>query len=253
MFEGLQFTPVDAERRRRWVASGVIAALFYGAVGAGVALFATSPPPVPDRDLEVSFEKPVKKEAAPSAAPSPPPPPPAAPARQPRVTPIKPARPITVPKEVPKEAPPEADPASAAPSGSAGDEHGVLGGTGPVGEAPAPPPPPPPPPPKASGPINLPEGATAPVASRDNAMPEYPESERKTGREGQVILKVVVTESGRVTSIQVLRGEEPFVAAALAAVKSWSYSPAMHDGRPIAVYRILNIPFRMSGGYQEKR
>jgi protein TonB len=243
MFEGLQSTPVDAERRRRWVASGVIAALFYCAVGAGVALLAKSQPPAPDRDVEVSFEKPVKKEAAPS---TPPPPPPPAPARQPRVAPIKPARPITVPKEVPKEAPPEADPASAQPSGSAGDEHGVLGGTGPAGEAP--PPPPPPPPPKPSGPINLPEGATAPVASRDNAMPEYPESERKTGREGQVILKVVVTESGRVTHIQVLRGEEPFVAAALAAVKSWSYTPAMLDGRPIAVYRILNIPFRMSGG-----
>jgi TonB family protein len=65
-----------------------------------------------------------------------------------------------------------------------------------------------------------------------------------------VILKVVVTESGKVTNIQVMRGDPPFVEAAIAAVKTWTFEPARLDGKTIAVYRILKIPFRLSVGGQ---
>ena len=47
-------------------------------------------------------------------------------------------------------------------------------------------------------------------------------------------------------SVQVMRGEEPFVAAALAAVKHWKYTPAQYKGQPIAVYRIIQIPFKLT-------
>jgi len=257
MFEAFQTSPVENGRRRRWAAATVAAAILYGALGVFIAVYASSQkPPAEDKEVDVSFEKPAKKEEPPPAplpatvTATPPPPPPPPPARPPRVAAVKPIK-VAVPREVPKEAPPEADPATAPPSAGSGDENGAIGGTGPVGE-PVPPPPPPPPPPKPEA-INLPERATPPRASADNARPEYPERARASGHEGQVILKVVVTESGKVTRIQVLGGEEPFIAAALVAVRSWSYSPALLDGQPIAVYRILKIPFRLSAGYQEER
>ena len=39
----------------------------------------------------------------------------------------------------------------------------------------------------------------------------------------------------------------PFVAAALAAVRTWHYSPALVDGQATAVFRIVKIPFRLRG------
>jgi len=96
--------------------------------------------------------------------------------------------------------------------------------------------------------MNLPEEATPPVESPANRRPEYPESARAAGVEGLVILKIVVTESGRVGNIQVMKGEQPFVEAAIAAVKTYTFQPAVLAGRPIAVFRIIKVPFRLSVG-----
>ncbi|MCY1019956.1 TonB family protein [Pyxidicoccus sp. MSG2] len=98
---------------------------------------------------------------------------------------------------------------------------------------------------RPSGPINLPEDARPPVESAANVPPEFPQSARAAGREGQVILKVVVTETGQVRDVSVLRGEEPFVSAAVRAVGTWRYQPALLEGRPIAVYRVVKVPFRL--------
>jgi protein TonB len=75
--------------------------------------------------------------------------------------------------------------------------------------------------------------------------PRYPAAARAKGREGQVILKIVVSETGRVTRVQVLRGDEPFASAAVAAVKLWRYRPARVDGQATAVFRIVKVPFRL--------
>jgi TonB family protein len=125
-----------------------------------------------------------------------------------------------------------------------GSAHGVVGGvpggtgTG-SGALPAA---------TSVGPINLPEEATPPVESADNRRPDFPESARAAGKEGLVILKIVITELGRVGNIQVLKGEAPFVEAAIAVVKTYQYTPAFLAGRPIAVFRIVKIPFRLSVG-----
>jgi TonB family protein len=57
---------------------------------------------------------------------------------------------------------------------------------------------------------------------------------------------VVILADGSVGDVQVLRGEEPFVAAALSTVKHWKYAPARYKGLPIAVYRIIQIPFKLT-------
>ncbi|MFP2931454.1 energy transducer TonB, partial [Pyxidicoccus sp. 3LG] len=98
---------------------------------------------------------------------------------------------------------------------------------------------------RASGPIHLPEEAKPPVELASNVRPEFPQSARSAGREGQVILKLVVTETGEVRDVTVLRGEEPFVSAAVRAVSTWRYQPAVLEGRPIAVHRVVKVPFRL--------
>ncbi|MFY1828063.1 TonB family protein [Myxococcus fulvus] len=98
---------------------------------------------------------------------------------------------------------------------------------------------------RASGPIQLPESAKPPVELSGNLQPEFPQQARAAGREGLVVLKLVVTERGEVRDVTVLRGEEPFVSAAMRAVSTWRYQPALLEGRPISVYRVVKVPFRL--------
>ncbi|WP_163866599.1 TonB family protein [Myxococcus eversor] len=96
-----------------------------------------------------------------------------------------------------------------------------------------------------SGPIQLPENAKPPVELAGNLQPEFPQDARAVGREGLVVLKLVVTELGEVRDVTVMRGDEPFASAATRAVRTWRYQPAMLEGRPVSVYRVVKVPFRL--------
>jgi len=260
MFEAFQPGGADVTRKRRLAASTLAATAAYLLAGVAVATFARGATVEQEKMLDVTFEKqPPKTEVAP-----PPPPPPPKKIEKPKVAPVvveaapapapaPPPPPTVVPKAVPKDVLPESDapverrefipPAEGIGGHGRGSAGGVTGGT-PGGTGSAAP---------AAGraallPVNLPEEATPPVESPDNRRPEYPEAARAAGQEGLVILKIVVTETGRVGNIQVLKGDAPFVEAALLAVKSYRYEPATLAGRPIAVFRIVKIPFRLSVG-----
>jgi protein TonB len=148
---------------------------------------------------------------------------------------------MLAPREMPKEAPQEADPSQdkgvavygepgkGDPAGLEGgvSEGGVVGG-------------------QVGGAIALPDDAEPPMPARSNAVPAYPQEARASGKMGTVVLKVIILADGSVARVEVMRGEEPFVSAALATVKSWKYSPARYKGQPIAVYRIIQIPFKLT-------
>src|SRR5437660_72968 len=46
--------------------------------------------------------------------------------------------------------------------------------------------------------------------------------------------------------VRLMRGEETFVSAAVKTVKTWRYQPARYKGQPITVYRIIQIPFKLT-------
>jgi len=152
-----------------------------------------------------------------------------------------PVKKFVAPREMPLEAPKEADPSEdkgiavygepgdGDPAGLEGGEADGLAG-GDVG----------------GGAGALPENASPPEPLRTNVVPVYPEDARTSGRTGVVVLKVVVLPDGSVGDVRAMRGEEPFVSAAIAAVKRWKYEPARVDGQPITVYRIVQIPFKLS-------
>lgn len=153
-----------------------------------------------------------------------------------------PPKELTVPKEMPKEAAKEVDKeldkgiavwGDGGKGDVAGLEGGMAGGVagGMVG----------------GGAMAVPEDADPPVPSSRNAKPTFPAQALAAKQAGTVVLKVIILADGTVAEVEVMRGEEPFTSAAVAAVKRWKYEPARWKGQAITVYRIIQIPFKLTG------
>lgn len=238
-----------------WITAFFASSAIYVAIGAAVVVLGTvTKKVVLDKQVDVTFVEKIIKEA-----PPPPPPPPkamaevkpqapaaAAPVVRPDQkirkldAPPKPKE-MVAPKEMPKEAAREADPSEdkgVAVYGEPGkgDPAGLEGGVAQGGVVGG----------QVGGAIALPEDGMPPVPSKANAIPPYPQEARAVGKTGVVILKVVILADGSVADVQVMRGDEPFVSAALSTVKQWKYEPARFKGQPITVYRIIQIPFKLN-------
>jgi len=76
--------------------------------------------------------------------------------------------------------------------------------------------------------------------------PKYPKTERKAGHEGTVTLRLVVSTDGVPLGIRISQTLSPdFDKAAIDAVKQWKFSPAMKDGKPVAVAITMKIEFHL--------
>lgn len=71
---------------------------------------------------------------------------------------------------------------------------------------------------------------------------KYPEETKKSGIQGRVVVRFVVTEIGRIEDIQVLRGiDSALDKEAVRVVKTMpKWEPGMQKGKPVAVY--FNLP-----------
>lgn len=236
-----------------WWSALLASSGLYVAIGAGlVVLGSATREIVREREVDLTFtEKIVAPEPpppppppAPAPAPVPVAPPPVAAPPVPKNVKVRkvevppPVKPLAAPKEIPLEAPKEADPSedkgvavvgNPADGGDPAGREGGLAGSLQAGPA-----------------IALPEEADPPVPLPSNVPPTYPAEARAEGRTGLVILKVVIRADGAVAEVERMRGEEPFVQAAIEAVRSWRYRPARFEGRAITVYRIIQIPFRLN-------
>lgn len=83
-----------------------------------------------------------------------------------------------------------------------------------------------------------------------NPSPDFPEEERRAGREGEVVLRFVVDRNGQPveSTLELVRGTSaPFVNAALALVPRLRFSPAhVVDGCPVAQVVEYPIAFSLS-------
>ena len=82
-----------------------------------------------------------------------------------------------------------------------------------------------------------------------NPKPEYPDRARREGREGQVVLRVLVDEEGRSKLVEVNRssGSSALDQAAAQAIKRWRFSPARFGDRPIETWVRIPVDFRLTG------
>ncbi len=78
-----------------------------------------------------------------------------------------------------------------------------------------------------------------------SVAPVYPEVARQAGMEGDVVLRVYVSSSGRVTGAKILDGSPILARAALEAVQQWQYQAPRMNGRPANVVTTLVISFRL--------
>jgi protein TonB len=180
-----------------------------------------------------------------AAAPPPPPPPPAAPKPAapkpdtPKPVPVKPSQmvaPTVIPEEVPKPlaAPEPEAPALPGEGVEGGVEGGVPGGVlgGVVGGS-------------EGEPLRIGGDVKAPTLLQ-RIEPNYPEAARKARMEGIVILEAIITASGSVEEVKVLKSANPLLdASAVRAVQQWKYKPATLNGRAVRVYLTVTVTFNI--------
>jgi protein TonB len=198
---------------------------------------------VPEPPIPVTFY---------AAAPPPPPPPPAAApkpaAPKPEAVKPVPVRPseMTAPTMIPEKIPePLAAPEVEIPAGEGveggveggvpggvmgGVIGGVVGGTGPG---------------LADEPLRVGGDVKAPQLT-NRVEPSYPEAARKARMEGVVILEAIITATGSVEDVKVLKSVNPLLdAAASRAVSQWRYRPATLNGRAVRVYLTVTVTFNL--------
>jgi protein TonB len=78
-----------------------------------------------------------------------------------------------------------------------------------------------------------------------SVAPVYPEVARQAGIEGDVVLRVYVSSSGRITGLKVLDGPPILARAAVEAVQQWEYQAPRMNGRPANVVTTLVVSFRL--------
>ena len=78
--------------------------------------------------------------------------------------------------------------------------------------------------------------------------PQYPDSARREGKEGRVLLRVLVDEEGRSKSVEVNQssGSVALDRAATEAIKYWRFLPARKGDKPVESWVKVPIDFRLT-------
>jgi protein TonB len=110
-------------------------------------------------------------------------------------------------------------------------------------------------------PIDRPERSTPPKPDAGNKTPEYPKELRDQGVEGQIVVKLHISNDGSVKGMKILRktstatgdeakkkAEKLFLKSVVAAVKTWKYTPCKYQGQAISVWIPVTVPFKLKAG-----
>ena len=131
-------------------------------------------------------------------------------------------------------------------TGTGTEGTGTGGNDAPLVATPPPPPPPEPEPePAPSGPLRVGGNVKAPVAM-ERPEPLYTDAARKARIQGTVIVEAVISKSGRVEDVRVLKGLPAGLSQqAEEAVKKWRFKPGTLNGEPVAVLFNLTVAFKL--------
>jgi len=86
------------------------------------------------------------------------------------------------------------------------------------------------------------------INPRFNYQPDYPTDERRLGREGRVVVKVLVGTDGRVQQVEKVSATSDsfFEATRRRALEKWRLTPGTRDGVPVAAWRTMAVSFVMN-------
>lgn len=87
------------------------------------------------------------------------------------------------------------------------------------------------------------------MASGVELQPPYPAAEESAGREGNVTVRLTISPAGRVTAVERVAAASAafFRATERHALRSWRFTPATLDGRPVASTKTVTVHFRLDG------
>ncbi len=83
---------------------------------------------------------------------------------------------------------------------------------------------------------------------RTHSRPELPaEASLHHGFSATVIVEAIIDAEGKVDEVRVLKGQPMgLTESAVKAVKTWTFSPATLDGKPVKVFYVLTVNFKVS-------
>lgn len=87
------------------------------------------------------------------------------------------------------------------------------------------------------------------VAYLNNPAPTYPRLARRMGEEGRVLLKVLVTEQGAASTVDIEKssGFTRLDQSAIDAVKRWRFVPARKGSQALSAYVLVPVNFSLEG------
>jgi len=99
---------------------------------------------------------------------------------------------------------------------------------------------------KPTGPLQLFQVDQVP-GKISGRLPSYPYWARARGAEGVVILRFVVDVQGKVGKMEVdqVVGDARFADVAREAVARWTFTPAIYNTKPVAVWCVQRIQFKL--------
>jgi len=76
--------------------------------------------------------------------------------------------------------------------------------------------------------------------------PSYPDSAKKAGVQGKVVLTAIIGKEGNVENLQLVSGDPVLAAAAIDAVKQWKYRPYVQQGQAVEVETEIVVNFTLA-------
>lgn len=86
------------------------------------------------------------------------------------------------------------------------------------------------------------------INPRFNYQPDYPSDERRLGREGRVVVRVLVGTDGRVKQVEKVSAASDsfFEATRRRALEKWRLTPGTRDGVAVEAWRTMAVSFVMN-------
>jgi len=89
----------------------------------------------------------------------------------------------------------------------------------------------------------------SPAAAEDSLIgriePDYPETARQQGIQGDVVLEVHIAADGGVQDVQAISGPPVLAQAAIEAVQQWKFKPRSVKGSPVEMETRITLKFRL--------
>ena len=101
-----------------------------------------------------------------------------------------------------------------------------------------------PPPPTPRAPVR-PGGDIQPPTKTKHVAPIYPRIAVDNKVQGRVVLEAIISETGRVRDVRVLRSIPLLDRAALDAGRQWEFTPTKLNGEPVSVLMTVTVLFEL--------